>query len=197
MNATVSLAPMAIQPLAGFRKFTVEQYHKMIRTGVLFEGEEIELLEGYLVNKMPQNPAHSSGVSRIASRLPRRLPEGWFLRSQLPVSLTESEPEPDAAIVRGNDTSYDLRHPSVSDFGIAIEVSDSTLPFDRRDKLRIYATAGIPVYWIVNLVENQIEVYADPQSATYQTRNDFAVGAALPLVLDGVTVFIPVSELLP
>jgi len=188
---------MAIQPLAGFRKFTVEQYHKMIRTGVLFEGEEIELLEGYLVNKMPQNPAHSSGVSRIASRLPRRLPEGWFLRSQLPVSLTESEPEPDAAIVRGNDTSYDLRHPGVSDFGIAIEVSDSTLPFDRRDKLRIYATAGIPVYWIVNLVENQIEVYADPQSATYQTRNDFAVGAALPLVLDGVTVFIPVSELLP
>jgi len=188
---------MAIQPLAGFRKFTVEQYHKMIRTGVLFEGEEIELLEGYLVNKMPQNPAHSSGVSRIASRLPRRLPEGWFLRSQLPVSLTESEPEPDAAIVRGNDTSYDLRHPSVSDSGIAIEVSDSTLPFDRRDKLRIYATAGIPVYWIVNLVENQIEVYADPQSATYQTRNDFAVGAALPLVLDGVTVFIPVSELLP
>lgn len=83
MNATMPPTPMPIQPLAGFRKFTVEQYHKMIRTGVLFEGEAIELLEGYLVNKMPQNPAHSSGVSRLASRLPRRLPDGWFLRCQL------------------------------------------------------------------------------------------------------------------
>ena len=150
-----------------------------------------------MVNKTLQNPAHSSGVSRLASRLPRRQPDGWFLRSPLPVSLSESEPEPDAVIVRGNDTSYDLRHPGVSDLGIAIEVSDSTLQFDHHDKLRIYATAGIPDYWIVNLVENQIEVYSDPQAATYQIRNDFAVGSAVPLVLDGVTVLIPVSELLP
>ncbi len=71
------------------------------------------------------------------------------------------------------------------------------MQFDRCDKLRIYATAGIPVYWIINLVENQIEVYTDPQSSTYQTRNDFAVGADVPLVLDGVTIIIPVSELLP
>jgi Uma2 family endonuclease len=181
---------------------TVDQYHRMIDAGILIEGEPIELLEGYLVNKMPQNPSHATVNSRLIARFSRRLPPDWFVRSQLPVTLSDSEPEPDAAVVRGDDTVYNLRHPFPADFGIIIEVSDSTLVFDRREKGRIYARAGIPVYWIVNVVGRQIEVYTDPDASAnppaYRSRVDYLPGQDVPLVLDGVAVgTVPAGEIIP
>src|SRR5437016_4994181 len=101
----------------------------------------------------------------------RVLPAGWDLRVQSAITLTESEPEPDFAIVRGDESAYLTRHPTTADIGLVVEVSDSTLPGDRDDKGRIYARAGIPCYWIVNLVDRQVEVHTLPSGPVADPRS--------------------------
>jgi hypothetical protein len=98
--------PMMLQggpfkaPVAGFRRFTVREYHKMIEIGVLTEDDRIELLEGYLVEKMPDDPIHDGTLQRVNRRLQHVLPAGWELRVQMATTLGESEPEPGGAVVR-------------------------------------------------------------------------------------------------
>jgi Uma2 family endonuclease len=134
--------------------------------------------------------------------LPWLLPAGWCLRMQSAITLAGSEPEPDGAIVRGSARSYSCHHPGPSDIGLVIEVAEATLAGDRADKGRIYARAGIACYWIVNLVDRQIEVYTAPSGPTatpaYGQRQDLRVGDDIALTLDGtVAASIPVRELLP
>src|SRR5438128_1194075 len=136
--------------MAGFRRFSVAEYHRLIQTGILTEDDNLELLEGYLVCKMSRNPPHDATIQKATKRLFRVLPAGWDLRIQSAVTLPDSEPEPDFAVVRGDETAYRAHHPGPPDVGLVIEVADSTLPGDRDDKGRIYARAGIPTYWIVN-----------------------------------------------
>ena len=176
-----------------FRKFTLDEYHKMIETGVLIDGEPYELLEGHLVHKMSRGTPHDAAIQALLKRLFRMSPAGWDLRSQSAVTLTAgNEPEPDFAIVRGDENTYRARHPGPTDIGLLIEVSDSSLYIDRYDKGRIYAQNGIPVYWIVNVVDKVIEVYTQPggtgDAAAYAQRTDYPVGTAAPVVLDGATV---------
>lgn len=203
-TATAFPSPDVLEHLAvlGARRLTVSQYHTMHDAGILMEGERVELLDGYLVEKAMRNPPHDGVVTRLTNRLPRRVPTGWVTRIQSAVTFLDSEPEPDGAIVRGDDTSYDHRHPGPSDFGIVIEISDSSLAFDRRVKQRLYAEVGVPVYWIININDSQIEVYTDPQPnaalPTYANRTDYRAGQSVPMTLDGVAVgSVPVTDLLP
>jgi Uma2 family endonuclease len=185
----------------GLRKFTVAEYDELVRAGVLGPNDRVELLEGYLVPKISHNPPHAGTIHLLVAVLSHVLPAGWVFRSQLPVVLSDSEPEPDGAIVRGDRRTYLTRHPVPADFGVVIEVASSSLDEDRVDQARIYAHAGLPEYWIVNLVDRQIEVYTNPQSAAapprYATRTDYRPGATVPLKLDGTTVAIRVDDLLP
>jgi Uma2 family endonuclease len=188
--------------VASFFRLTVDQYHAMIRNGTLSEDDPVELLDGYLVNKMPQNSPHGSAVERLTEDLGRVKPPGWRLRIQLPITLSESEPEPDAALVRGVRGAFDGRHPTPADFGIVVEVAESSLTLDRREKGRLYASAGIPIYWVVNVVDGQVEVYTDPDPAAtppaYRTRTDYRPGQDVPVVLDGTAVAaVPAADLLP
>ena len=188
--------------MAGFRRFSVAEYHKLIEIGVLTEDDNLELLDGYLVHKMSRNPPHDAAIQKIMKRLFRLLPPDWDLRVQSAVTLSRSEPEPDLAVVRGDETRYLTNHPVPADIGLAIEVSDSTLDGDRIDKGRIYAEAGIACYWIVNLVDRQIEVRTLPSGATaapaFAQRRDHSMGDDVTLLLDGVNVAnIPVRDLLP
>lgn len=202
MNATTRAAsPPPLLSLAGFKRFTPAQYHALIQSGIIQEGEPIELLEGYLVEKGTRNPPHEMALRRLTARLPRYM-TGWFLQIQGATALGESEPEPDGALLRGDETACDGRLPTAADIGLVIEISDSTLAFDRRDKGRIYARAGIPVYWIVNMVDGQVEVYTDPDPGAnppaYRSRADYKPGNAVPITLDGQPAgTIPASELLP
>ncbi len=201
MTQTTLSLPIQGQ-MAGFRRFSVAEYHRLIEIGVLTEDDNLELLDGYLVHKMSRNPPHDAAIQKITKRLFRLLPPDWDLRIQSAVTLTRSEPEPDLAVVRGDETRYLAHHPKPPDIGLAIEVSDSTLDGDRIDKGRLYAEAGIAYYWIVNLVDRQIEVYTQPSGATttpaYGQRQDYRMGDDVPLWLDGrVVANIPVSELLP
>ena len=187
--------------VAGFRRFTPQQYHQLVQFGIVQEGEPVELLEGYLVEKAMRNPPHEAALRRLTVRLPKLIPPGWYLQVQGAVALGESEPEPDGAVLRGDETTCDGRLPNAADFGIVIEVSDSSLAFDRTDKSRIYARAGIPNYWILNVAEARVEVHSDPrpdaEPATYAARTDYSLGRSVPIVLDGATVgTIAVAELL-
>jgi Uma2 family endonuclease len=200
---TTQTAALPIQgTMAGFRRFTVAEYHRMIDAGVLTEEDNLELLEGYLVHKMSRNPPHDAALQRDMRRVLSLLPAGWDLRVQSAITLAESEPEPDLAIVRGDENDYLARHPGPTDIGLVIEVAESTLLADRIDKGRICARAGIVCYWIVNLVDRQIEVYTGPSGPTavpaYSQRTDYRAGDQVPLVLDGTTVaLIAAQDLLP
>lgn len=178
--------------VAGFRRFSVAEYHRLIEIGVLTEDDNIELLEGYLVYKMSRNPPHDRALHALMELLFGLLPKGWKQRIQGAVTLSISEPEPDLAVVRKDANNYHTRHPAPSDFGVVIEVSDSMLDGDRIDKCRIYSRDLLPTYWIVNIPDRQVEVYTSPSGPTaipaYSDRKDYLIGDDLPLVLDGVTV---------
>jgi Uma2 family endonuclease len=184
------------------RPMSVAAYQSLIDNGHITEDDRVELLEGYMVVKMPANPPHDSTITKLYRRLDRMVPGGFVVRCQTGSLLPDSRPEPDLAVARGAEDAFDARHPEPADLALVIEVADSSLPIDRVDKNRIYARVSIPQYWVVNLVDRQIEVYTDPtgpQSApVYRRRQDFAPGAVVPVELDGVTVgSVSVDEVLP
>lgn len=186
---------------ASMARFSVSRYQRMIEAGILTPDDKVELLENYVVLKMPRNPPHDSTIQRILEALFPRRPAGWSLRVQSAIALADSQPEPDFALVRGSAADYENRDPGPADAGMVIEVADSSILRDQHDKTRIYA-AGIPCYWIVNLVDQRIEVYSQPTGPTavpaYQSFQTYQPGDAVPLVLDGTTVgTVPAVELLP
>lgn len=206
MSAAVAL-PTAV-PLSGppdlseLFKLTVEQYEHMAEVGVLQSDEPIELLEGYLVRKMTKHAPHSASTYKVRVAVERLLSAGWIYRGQDPIRLDDSEPEPDGAVVRGDASSYTTRHPLPAEVALVIEVADSTLTRDREWKRRIYARNGIPVYWIVNLVDRVLEVYTDPSgpglTPDYGTTRMLGMSDRVDLVVGGAVVgAVAVVELLP
>jgi Uma2 family endonuclease len=183
------------------RRFTVAEYHEMIQRGILGEEDHAELLEGYVVTKMPHNPPHDSTVTRIQRRLMRLLSDDWLVRIQCAITTRDSEPEPDIVVARGTDASFETRHPGPADVFLLIEVADSTLLNDRIEKARLYARAKIQIYWIVNIPEMHIEVYTDPRggrSPAYRRRQDYGIDESVPLVLGTqVIAHLPVRQLMP
>src|SRR5262249_4264001 len=143
-------------------RLSVEQYHAMIRAGVLSEQDAVELLEGLLVQKMTRNPPHAIALRRTRLALEAAIPEGWMVDIQEAITLADSEPEPDLAVIQGDPREEEGRHPIPGEIELVVEVADATLSLDRNEKLRTYARARLPVYWIVNLVDRRIEVTSKP-----------------------------------
>lgn len=192
----------ALPPNETVFRLSVAQYHAMIEAGVLTEDDPVELLEGVLVQKMPKKPLHVIAVKLATTAIERILPAGIHCRGQEPITLSESEPEPDLAIVRGDVRDYSARHPYAAETICVVEVSDTTLDRDRTLKLRSYARAGIGQYWIINLVDRCVEVYTEPDAArgepAYTTQRILRPGDAIPLVLPGqAEASISVNDLLP
>lgn len=180
----------------------VDQYHAMIRAGILTEDDPVELLEGWLIAKMPKNPPHSLATELLRESLTPFLPAGWHIRTQEPITTLDSEPEPDVSLVRGRRRQFAERHPHPHELALVIEVADATLRRDRSTKKQLYAKAGIAVYWIVNLIESQIEVYTQPipnaKRADYRQFHAYGPTDQVPIVLDGVEVGqVAVKEVLP
>lgn len=204
MSAAPTAAPNAptFMNEASMAKFSTERYDRMICEGIFTPDDNVELLENYVVLKMPKNPAHDGTALRIRKRLTRALPPGWDIREQGTLALSDSRPEPDFAVVREDPADYTTRHPTPDDTALVIEVANTSLLRDQRDKARIYARGNVACYWIVNLEDRRIEVHTQPSGPTdapvYASVQNFAVGDSVPLVLDGTTVaVIPVADLLP
>jgi Uma2 family endonuclease len=184
-----------------FHRYSVATYQHLTRLGVFTEDDNVELIDGYVLNKMAHNPPHDVAVQWLTKRLVRLARPGWEVRIQLAATLANSEPEPDAVFARGDENTFATRHPGRADIGLVFEVSATSLDFDRLDKGRIYAQAAIPTYWVINVIDRQVEVYTDPRPAdpvpSYATQTDYKAGDSVPLLLDGQTVAqIPVNDLL-
>ena len=183
-------------------RLRIEQYHAIIQAGILTDDDSVELLEGWLVFKRPKNPPHRVTTRLVRTALENILPRGWYVDSQEPIALSNSEPEPDIVVVRGDTRQYLDRHPGAEDIALIIEVADTTLQRDRTVKKRIYAPAGISIYWIVNLLEEQVEVYSqtlvEVEQPDYSQRLDFGRSAVISIIIEGIEIgAIAVNSLLP
>ncbi|MGL4419260.1 MAG: Uma2 family endonuclease, partial [Gemmataceae bacterium] len=183
-----------------FKRFTLAQYQSMVEKGILTKEDKVELLNGWITNKMTINPEHSFATRRLATLLEALIFEGCHLRTQFPIALGRSQPEPDVAVVLGTDDRYARRHPSAAETRLIAEISNTSYEVDAELKLALYAAAGILQYWIVNLAEERFEIYSDPESASasYRQRADFGRGTTVPVVLGGVSFGeLAVSAILP
>jgi Uma2 family endonuclease len=175
----------------------IERYHRMIELGLFDATDKVELLDGYLVSKMPQGDNHHFTVEILSRLLMQRFDASIGVTVQLPIRLEDSEPEPDLALVTPA-RQRNRKKPTADQVYLVIEVAESSLIADRDWKLRTYAKAGIAEYWIVNLVDKQIEVCTEPDGELYRSTKIYRPGDAVPLTVAGQTVApIPVDEVLP
>jgi Uma2 family endonuclease len=194
---SASPPPSGMPPL---HRITVNEYERIIRSGALEDPNRVELIDGYMVDKMAKNPEYSFSATATHQAFVDRLPAGWLARKEEPVRIPAyNEPEPEIAVVRGINTDYRHRVPEPADVAMLVEVSDSTLAQNRGVKLAAYAKDGIPVYWIVNLVDRQVEVYTRAVKAgRYRSRKDYKPGQQILVVIDGQQLPpIAVDDILP
>ena len=147
------------------RRITVDEYHHMIEAGILGEDDHVQLIAGAVVAMTPQGPAHALVIQNLTRLVAQGLAAELALRPQLPLTLPDdSEPEPDLAVVRLEDARSREHHPRTA--LLVVEVAGDSLRLDRQTKAALYARAGIPEYWIVNLAESTVEVHREPDSET-------------------------------
>jgi Uma2 family endonuclease len=185
-------------------RLSIDQYHQTIAAGVFAPHDKLELMDGHLIAMNPVGDNHLFTVDELYLQLQHLAPKGWKVYMQHPIKLADSEPEPDLVVVRGTGADYKRRKPGPQDVGLLVEVADTSLLYDRVTKLANYAAAGISEYWIVNLLDRQIEVHQQSQPArgdapaTYAEHHVINAAGSLPFVLDGKKVGgIQVEQVLP
>jgi Uma2 family endonuclease len=150
-------------PLITAKRFTLTEYHRLIELGFLTEDDRVELIRGELIQMAAKGTPHSVCNGKLVRELDRVVGDQAVVRGQEPIILpSDSEPEPDVAIALGVADDYLAHHPYVADVLLVIEVSDSTLEYDRTTKLELYAEAGIEHYWVFNLLGEQLELHSQP-----------------------------------
>ncbi len=193
-----AMIPVAPDDLDQLYRMTVEEYEALADSGLL-KDRRVELINGWLVKKMTTRPPHVVAVDAVRESIAAILPPGWWLREEKPVRIPDfDEPEPDISVVRGQRRDYRSFHPGPGDIVLLVEVSDTSLAWDRREKLSAYARANVPSYWILNLIDRQLEVFTAPESGAYKNHQIFGPSDRAPMVIDGVQVgTIAVADLLP
>lgn len=190
-----TLAPLpTVDPVeSGPRLLTIEEYDAIADT--VLKGERLELIEGVIHTKMPQNDPHINAVAAVMAALQEAFGLGFHLRVQGPLKMGVSDaPEPDVAVLRGSWRDYDGRRPDpLTDVPLVVEVSDSSLVDDRTTKARLYAKHGLPEYWIVNLQGRTLEVRRLPQGGEYAETRVYREGESLTVGGGSVAV----ADLLP
>ena len=170
------------------KRFSIAEYHRLGELGFFAPDERVELIRGEIIIMAAKGRLHSVCNSLLLEELVILLARRARLRVQEPIILSDdSEPEPDVVIARNRDDNYLSSHPEPADIFLVIEVSDSTLKYDRTTKLALYAEAGISNYWIFNLVDRQLEMHSEP----YQKQNGSYSYQLQRVVLPNQTVVIP------
>jgi Uma2 family endonuclease len=187
-------------PAIQTKHWTRQEYDRLAEAGILAPDERVELLEGEIVTMTPQHGPHAAAIGLAEAALRRAFGSAHWIRIQLPLIVDpDSEPEPDLAVVSGSPRQYVSEHPRTA--LLVVEIADSTLERDRMYKSPIYARAGIPEYWIVNLTERCLEVYRDPvappgRPPSYRSSQKLSLSATIaPLAAASASV--AVADLLP
>lgn len=164
------------------RLLTVSDYHKMAEVGILDEDDRVELINGEIIEMSPIGKLHVNRVNRITSIFKKLPDEKAILSVQNPISIGPySEPEPDISLLEFQADFYESQLPQAEDVILVIEVADTSLGYDREIKKPLFAAAGIPELWIVNIEDEQVEVYKNPSNGNYTSRQDFRKGETIHL----------------
>ena len=162
------------------KRFTVDEYHRMSDIGIFPEDQCFELIRGQILEMPTAKPTHSGLLNRLNHLFTIRLGEFAIVSIQNPCNLDDhSEPAPDVALLKPRSDFYVNNHPLPEDVLLVLEVSDTTLRFDARIKSRLYAEAGIPEYWIVNIPQNALEVRRESLNGHYATHQTFRHGRGI------------------
>jgi Uma2 family endonuclease len=157
------MAKTAVSP-PPTRRWRRVEYERLVELGVFLPGERIELIDGQLVVREPQGSRHAAAVRRALAALRRAIGDDWQIDSQLPLALDDdSEPEPDVAVVPSDPGAYRDAHPSRA--ALIVEIAEASCRVDREHKAGLYARAGIPEYWIVDLLRGTLEVHRAPEAS--------------------------------
>ncbi len=180
------------------RRFTVDEYHRMGEAGVFSENDRVELLDGRIYVMSPIGSEHASCVDRLTRLFVLRTGNDAVVRVQNPVRLADdSEPEPDLALLEPREDAYASEHPAPASVLLIVEVADTSLAFDRDVKLPLYAEAGIPEVWIVDLENDTVHAYRNPSGNGYATHDACGVDEEVPVKTLPDVSPIPASDLLP
>ena len=159
---------LSVEPVITRRRITVEEYEVMYEAGVFKPDERLELINGEILTMAPMNAPHISHVARLSRIFIETLGRRATVFTQLPIVISkDSEPEPDISILRWRSDDYFSAKPSAQDVYAIIEVASTSLVYDRRVKLPLYARVGVPEVWIVNVQERELEVYRNPKGEAY------------------------------
>jgi Uma2 family endonuclease len=181
------------------RKFTRDEYYRMADAGFFGVGSHVELIRGEIFEKLsPQAAPHIASIALSTAALFRAAPLGYYVVGQVPLPLPDgSEPEPDILVIKGSPRDYTETSPAMENVGLVVEISDTTLGYDRKRKAPLYASAGISEYWIVNLVDRRLEVYRDPSlDSGYRTTTIYTATEVVTPVCATAAV-VAVADLLP
>ena len=179
------------------RKFTVDEYYRMAEVGILRPDERVELIDGEIILMAPMGNPHATGVRRLERVWHDTAGNAVTVSGQCPIRLSEyADPEPDVAILRYREDDYSGKPPSADDVLLIIEVSDTTLAYDRDVKAVLYAQANIPETWVMNLSDDCIESFTEPSSEGYSRHTVYQRGDRIsPSTISGVEF--AVEDLLP
>lgn len=162
------------------RTWTVDEYHRIAAAGVLGKDDRVELIEGDIVEMTPIGARHAASVNAIVRSLVPQAGSRFVVSVQNPVRLgSRSEPQPDVVVLSWRDDGYADELPTASDVRLVIEVADSSLSTDRDIKLPLYATAGIPETWLINLAGGRFEVHLEPSPTGYSRRRTYHRGESV------------------
>lgn len=173
------------------RSFSVDEYHRMVATGVLGENDFVELFDGEVRCMSPIGPYHAAVVKRLTGLINRQLPQTLLLSVQDPIQLPPyNEPQPDLAVLHARDDFYAAAHPMPEDVLLVVEVADTSITYDRNEKLPRYAQAGIPEVWIVDLNALVIEQYTRPVQSQYRTKQTWEQGTSVEAISVTLQLFV-------
>ncbi len=157
-----------ISPVLERKTFTSDEVHRMMEIGILPEESGWELINGEIIHRVKTSNYHAGTSIRLNKTLMNLLADEFIIGNKSPIKVNQrNEPEPDFSILKKRKDFYFKNHPQPTDVLLIIEISDSTLKFDRETKKRIYAAAGIVEYWLVNLEEDTLEIYTKPKGENY------------------------------
>jgi len=163
-------------------RFHVDDYYRLAEAGILKEDDRVELIHGEIIKMNPIGSRHAGCVFRLNHLLSRQVKSNLIVGVQSPIRISEhSEPEPDLMILKHRDDFYTKQHPQPEDVLLVIEVADSSLSYDQQVKIPLYAEAKIPEVWLVNLDENIVEIYCNPDGNSYQDVQRYQQNDTIPL----------------